>query len=425
MSSITDNKWSALTMSTLAYTVNFAVWTMFAIIGMGIKDEMSLSETQFGLLVATPIFSGALSRLPLGIMVERLGGRLVFILQLLFVAIPTYGLSFATEYWQYLFFGFFIGIAGGSFSVGITYTSSWFEARQQGLALGIFGAGNIGVAVTNLVAPMIMLSSGWRTVPQYYAIALIAIAVLFLLFTSIDPKHRERKKTSQYPAFDEQIRPLGDLRVWRLGFYYFFVFGGFVSLALWLPQYFVGEYGFDLTTASYAALAFLVPSTVARALGGWISDRIGARQVNWWVFWICIVCLFFLSYPQTTMIIHGTDREIKLAIGISVYTFIALIFVMGMAMGFGKASVFRLVYDFYPRNMGVVGGMVGFLGAVGGSTLPVLFGIAADLTSIRSSCFMLLYGVLGTCMIWMYYAIKLDDHLERIREAKDKDFFST
>ena len=422
MFSIANSKWSALSMSTLAFTLNFAVWTMFAILGIGIKAEIGLSETQFGLLVATPMLSGAFARLPMGLLAERFGGRLVFTMQLLFVAAPTYGLAFASDYWHYLVFGLFVGIAGASFSVGVTYISAWFDANEQGLAMGIFGAGNVGVAISNLLIPFIMFSYGWREVPQYYAAALVVMAVLFWVFTATDPRHLKRQESGEHPSFEEHMRPVLELRVWRMGFYYFFVFGGFVSLALWLPQYFVNEYGLTLQNASYATLAFTLPAAFVRVLGGWFADNIGARNVNWWVFWICMVCLFFLSYPQTTMTIHGIDREVNLNIGINVYLFTAIIFIMGVAMGFGKASIFKLVHDYYPNNMGAVGGMVGSIGAMGGFVLPILFGIAADLTSIRSSCFMLLYGVLGLCMIWMYYAIKLDEHLERVREANSSDF---
>ena len=122
-------------------------------------------------------------------------------------------------------------------------------------------------------------------------------------------------------------------------------------MALWLPRYFVDEYGLSLINASYLTLAFTLPGTLVRALGGWLSDQIGARQVNWMVFWICMVCLFVLSYPETSMTIHGIDKEISLNIGVNVYVFTALIFVMGIAMGFGRASIYRLVHDYYPNNM--------------------------------------------------------------------------
>ena len=157
-------QWSVLTMNTVAFACNFAVWTMFSIIGIKIKDELGLSDTQFGVLVATPILTGSLTRLPLGIMTDRFGGRIVFFIQMLLVAIPTYGLAFADEYWQYLVIGLFVGLAGGSFAIGIAYTSAWFDDKRQGTAMGIFGAGNAGAAITNLVAPMIVVAFGWRMV---------------------------------------------------------------------------------------------------------------------------------------------------------------------------------------------------------------------------------------------------------------------
>ena len=143
---------------------------MFSIIGIRIKAELGLNETEFGLLVATAILTGSLVRLPLGVLTDRYGGRTVFMIQMLLVAIPTYGLAFATEYWQYLIIGLFVGLAGGSFAIGIAYTSAWFPKESQGTAMGIFGAGNAGAAVTNLVAPTIVVALGWRAVPQVSAI---------------------------------------------------------------------------------------------------------------------------------------------------------------------------------------------------------------------------------------------------------------
>ena len=399
-------QWSVLTMNTLAFACNFAVWTMFSIIGIKIKLELSLSDTQFGVLVATPILTGSLTRLPLGIITDRYGGRIVFFIQMLLVAIPTYGLAFATEYWQYLVIGLFVGLAGGSFAIGIAYTSAWFESRRQGTAMGIFGAGNAGAAITNLVAPMIVVAFGWRMVPQVYSVAMVVMAVIFWFFTFPDPAQQKRAASGDHISLADQLAPLKELRVWRFGMYYFFVFGGFVALALWLPKYYVGEYGMSLKTASLITMCFTLPSGLIRALGGWMSDRFGARNVNWGVFWVCLVCLFVVSYPQTTYIVHGMSQDHRFAIGTNVWVFTALIFVIGIAQGIGKASVYRIIHDYYPDNMGSVGGMVGVIGGLGGFTLPILFGMASDLLDVRSSCFMLLFGVVAACMISMNIAIR-------------------
>ena len=395
-----------LTMNTVAFAVNFAVWTMFSIIGIKIKDELGLSNTEFGLLVATPILTGSLVRLPLGILTDRFGGKIVFFIQMILVAIPTYGLSFATEYWQYLTIGLFVGLAGGSFAIGIAYTSAWFPKERQGTAMGIFGAGNAGAAITNLVAPLIIVAAGWRAVPEIYSLSMLAMAILFWFTTYPDPLHEERKRSKTKFSLAQQLEPLTEARVWRFGLAYYFVFGGFVALALWLPKYYVGEYGLSLTDAALITMAFTLPSGLIRALGGWMSDKWGGDRITWIVFWVSIICLFLVSYPPTTLIVHGIEGDVTLNVGIGIVMFTVLIFIIGIAQGIGKASVYRSLADYYPSNMGSVGGLVGVIGGLGGFTLPIMFGIAADMIGVRSSCFMLMYFVLAGVMIWTYAASK-------------------
>ncbi|MCB1780031.1 MAG: MFS transporter [Candidatus Competibacteraceae bacterium] len=401
-------------MNTLAFAVNFAVWTMFSIIGIRIKQQLNLNETEFGLLVATPILTGSLVRLPLGILTDRFGGRIVFFIQMILVAIPIYGLAFATQYWQYLTLGLFVGLAGGSFATGIAYTSAWFSKERQGTAMGIFGAGNAGSAITNLVAPLLVVAYGWRMVPQVYSIAMLIMAVVFWFFTYPDPKTEERKKSGVKLTLGQQLTPLMDLRVWRFGVAYYFVFGGFVALALWLPKYYVGEYGLDLKTASFVTMLFTLPSGVIRALGGWISDRYGGSQTTWWVFWISLISLFFLCYPQTTMTVHTLRGDVSLNVGLGVISFTVLVFIIGIAQGIGKASVYRSLADYYPNNMGSVGGLVGVIGGLGGFTMPIMFGIAVDAIGVRSSAYMIMFVILAATMLWTWLAER--DEREAILE---------
>ncbi len=399
-------QYSVLAMNTLAFTVNFMVWTMFSIIGIKIKSELSLNETEFGLLVATPILTGSLSRLPLGLLTDRFGGRIVYFVQMILVAVSTYGLAFADQYWQYLVIGLCVGLAGGSFAIGIAYTSAWFGKQQQGTALGIFGAGNAGAAVTNMVAPLIVVAFGWRAVPEVYSVAMLVMAVVFWFFTYPDPQLEERRQTDNLPTLADQLAPLWDLRVWRFGLSYYFVFGGFVALALWLPKYYMQEFNLSLTEASYLALAFTLPSGIFRILGGWFSDKWGGGTVAWWVFWIAIICLFFLSYPPTTFTVHGISGDITFDLAVSVIFFTFLVLIVGIAQGIGSASVYRSLADDYPTNMGAVGGLVGVIGGLGGFSLPIMFGIAADATGVRSSAFMLMYAVLAGVMIWTWLAAR-------------------
>jgi NNP family nitrate/nitrite transporter-like MFS transporter len=415
-------RYAVLTMSTLAFTVNFAVWTVFSVIGVRIREELGLNDTEFGLLVATPILTGSLTRLPLGVLTDRFGGRVVFFIQMILVAIPTYGLAFATAYWHYLIIGLFVGLAGGSFAIGIAYTSAWFPKEKQGTAMGIFGAGNAGAAVTNLAAPLIIVALGWRAVPQIYSIVMLVMAVAFWFLTWPDPKLEERRRTGTFRTVGEQLAPLVEPRVWRFGLSYYFVFGGFVALALWLPQYYVAEYGLALETAAFITMLFTLPSGVIRALGGWISDKVGGAAVTWWVFWVSLVCLFFLSYPPTTFVVHGMHGDVMFEIAVGVILFTCLIFVVGIAQGIGKASVYRSLADHYPENMGSVGGLVGVIGGLGGFTLPIMFGVVADATGVRSSTFMVMFAVVAGVMIWSWLATRSEREalLERDPALRDQ-----
>ncbi len=390
---------SVLTMNTLAFTACFAVWVMFSIIGIPIKELLALNETQFGILIATPILTGSLFRLPVGIWTDRYGGRIVYFILMLCTILPLYLIGEATQYWQFLVLGLFVGIAGASFSVGIAYTARWFTKEKQGFAMGIFGAGNAGAALTKFVAPSIVVAYGWQTVPQVYAVAMFVVVVFFWMFTYSDPEH----KVGEHVTLGDQLKLLKDPRIWKYMQYYSLVFGGFVGLSLWMTKYYIAEYGFELTTAALMAAIFVLPSGLIRALGGWSSDKFGAYKVTWWVMWISWICLFIMSYPQTQMVIKTIDGEVSVGIGLNVWAFTALLFIVGIAWGFGKASVFKFLSDEYPDNIGVASGIVGLAGGMGGFMLPIMFGALIDLTGVNSVVFMLLYGATCVSLVWMHY----------------------
>lgn len=387
-----------LSMSTLAFTVCFMVWMMFAVLGVPIKELLQLNETQFGLLAATPVLTGSLVRLPLGMLTDRFGGRVVFLLLMLACVLPIYLIAEATAYWQFLVLGLFVGLAGGSFSVGIAYVAKWFDKDNQGLAMGIFGAGNAGSALTKFLAPALIAWGSWQLVPQVFSAILFITALLFWFFTSDNKAHRVASSVS----LGEQLAALKDPAVWRYCQYYSIVFGGYVALALWMTKYYVQEYGFSLQTAALLAACFSLPGGVLRAVGGWMSDKWGAQSVTWWVLWVSWVCLFLLSYPQTDFTIQTVNGPKTFHIGLNAWVFTALMFVIGIAWAFGKASVFKYIADDYPQNMGAISGIVGLAGGLGGFILPILFGALVDLTGVRSSAFMLLYGVVWVSLIWMY-----------------------
>ncbi len=390
---------SVLAMNTIAFTACFAVWVMFSIIGIPIKELLALNETQFGLLVATPILTGSLFRLPVGMMTDKFGGRIVYFILLLATIIPLWFIGSATQYWQFLVLGLFVGIAGASFSVGIAYTARWFSREHQGFAMGIFGAGNAGAALTKFVAPALVVAYGWQMVPKVYAVAMFVVAVLFWMFTYTDPDH----KVASHVTLRHQLKMLRDPRIWKYMQYYSLVFGGFVGLSLWMTKYYISEYGFELQTAALLAAIFVLPSGLIRALGGWFSDKFGAYKVTWWVMWISWVCLFIMSYPQTAMTLKTLNGDFSVHIGLNVWAFTGLLFVLGIAWGFGKASVFKFLSDEYYEDIGVASGIVGLAGGMGGFLLPIMFGAMIDLTGVNTTVFMLLYGATSVSLIWMHY----------------------
>ena len=405
----------ALWMSTLAFTVCFAVWTIFSIIGIRIKDELGLSETEFGLLVGTPILTGSLSRIFLGIWTDRYGGRLVFTLTMLATSVATVLLAFAHTYPQVLLAALGVGLAGGSFAVGVAYVSRFFPQGRQGTALGIFGVGNVGAAVTKFAAPFVLLAWGWQAVALTWAAVLAVTAVVFWLTTFDDPVLVERRKTGAAPKpYLLELSVLRDMRVWRFAFYYFFVFGAFVALALWLPRYLIGVYGFNIATAGMIGALYSIPASIFRAYGGVLSDRVGARTVMYWSLGVSAAATLVLSLPPTTYVVRGIKGDIASHLELGVAGFIVAAFVLGFFMSLGKAAVFKHIAMYYPNNVGAVGGLVGMIGGLGGFVLPIAFGALNDLTGLWSSCFMLLFVVVVAALVWMDVSVRRMQRGDRV-----------
>ena len=403
----------ALWLSTISFTVCFAVWTIFAIIGVQIKKDLGLTETQFGLLVGTPILTGSLIRLILGIWSDQYGGRVVFTLTMLSAAVMTVLLTQAYDYPTFLLAALGVGIAGGSFSVGVAYVVKWYPKEKQGTALGIFGAGNVGAAVTKFAAPVIMVAYGWKTVALVWAAALFVMAIIFFLFTKDDPDLARRRATGEKPEkLMAMLEPLKNVQVWRFSLYYFFVFGGFVALALWLPRYLMGVYGLTITAAGMVGAAYSIPASVFRAYGGHLSDKFGARRIMYWTFMVAVVCTFILSYPPTAYTVQGIRGPVSFTLSMGVIGFMVVASVLGFFMSLGKAAVYKHIPVYYPDRVGAVGGVVGLVGGLGGFVLPIAFGALSDLTGVWQSCFWLLFAIVSISLVWMHVSI-----LQMEREA--------
>ena len=397
----------ALWVSTIAFTVCFAVWTLFAIIGIQIKADLGLNETQFGLLIGTPILTGSLVRIFLGIWTDQYGGRRVYTVVMLAAALATFLLAYAHTYTQFLIAALGVGIAGGSFAVGVAYVSRWYPAEKQGTALGIFGAGNVGAAVTKFCAPFVMVAYGWQVTAQVWAIGIAVMGVIFWFTTKEDPIEMERRAKGARPVSAWlELDALRNVQVWRFSLYYFFAFGAFVALSLWLPRYLIGVYGLDIESAGMLAAAYSIPASLFRAYGGHLADRYGARRIMYWMFGVSVLVTFILAYPPTDYIVQGIKGPIHFHMSTGIVTFTSLVFVLGFFMSLGKAAVYKHIPVYYPNNVGSVGGLVGMIGGLGGFVLPIVFGVLNDLTGIWTSCFMLLFLIASISLAWMHVAIR-------------------
>lgn len=409
-----------LWVSTFAFTVLFAVWLMLGVLGLKIKGERQLllgdlplasmsdaeikvaADSRFEWLLAASILSGSLLRLNFGIWADRFGGRKIMILMLLACAIPTLWLSFAKSFFELMICALLFGVAGNSFAVGIAWNSAWFPAARKGTALGIFGAGNVGAAGTKMLVvlfPAILtlvpdsgyfngwIPGAWRIVPVIYAIVLVLTALAtYLLTPAID--HVPGKGRS----LSDMLAPLRYVRVWRFGVYYVVVFGAYVALSAWLPNYYVSTYQVELTTAALLTSLYIFPASLLRPLGGWLSDRYGPRVVTYSVFVAMILATIPLSLPTRIL-------------SLDVYEFTTLVFLVGVFMGVGKASVYKYVPNYFPADVGAVGGLVGTLGALGGFILPKTFGWLGRSTGSPQAAFYALLFLSIFCLVWLQLVI--------------------
>jgi MFS transporter, NNP family, nitrate/nitrite transporter len=478
---ISSVSYRILFLNTLAFTICFAVWTFNGVLVTYLVDNniMQWGAVEIGWLLGIPIFTGSILRLPVGILTDRYGGKWVFAFLLLFCAIPMYFVAFADSFLSFALLSFGFGVAGASFAVGIGYTSVWFPKNWQGRALGIFGAGNAGAALTTLLAPTLLnvftnngeTLENWRILPQVYAAALVVMAILFILFTI------NKKPDAPPRTLVQVLSPLQNIRVWRFGFYYFLVFGCFVAFAQWLVPYFVNVYGATLVVAGLFASLFSLPSGVIRALGGWMSDKMGARRVMFWVFRWSIILSALLMIPrmdiitpgkgvvaakngkvndvtENSIIVNNTEyvyvpksevqakmddphgiaeflpykyswqepvvtpgdevrkRELlaqgktQISFQANMWVYAILVLLIGIVWGIGKAGVYRFIPDYFPNEVGVVGGMVGVIGGLGGFICPILFGYLLDWTGLWTSSWMLMLLISVICYYWMQRVVR-------------------
>jgi NNP family nitrate/nitrite transporter-like MFS transporter len=425
-----------LWLSTIAFTVMFAVWLMLGVLGLEIKKDAGLMlgdsaagmsaeaikvevQQRFEWLLAVTILAGSILRLSFGIWADRYGGRNMMVLLLLVTAIPTYWLAHASSYTELLICAALFGLAGNSFTVGISWCSAWFPERSKGMALGVFGAGNVGASGTKILVILMpslltlvpaagllggLIPGGWRVIPVFYTFLLVAMSVALLVAC---PKP-DRKPGKGRPMA-EMLAPLKFVRVWRFSLYYVVVFGAYVALSAWLPDYYRTNYFADLPQQDGVRMAalltalFIFPACLLRPLGGYLSDRFGPRVVTYSMFILMTVATIPLCLPATVL-------------PLGVTAFAALLFLVGVGMGIAKASVYKYVPDYFPNDVGAVGGLVGMLGALGGFILPKAFGVLGRASGAPQAAFIALLGITLGSLVWLHVVVMRIKAAEKVAE---------
>mgnify|MGYP001274473073 CR=1 FL=1 len=414
-----DPRGRVLWLSTAAFTLLFNVWMMLGVLGIPIRKELALTDAQLEWLIATAILSGSLLRLNFGIWADVYGGGRLMTVLLLGAAVPTYLFSQAQTYGQLLICTALFGLAGNSFSVGVAWNSVWFPQRLKGRALGVFGAGNVGAAGTKLLVAFVpavltavpaagyfggALPGGWRSIPATYAALLVLMAIAtFCLGPTPD------RRPGRGRSLRDMLAPLSHTRVWRFGLYYVVVFGAYVALSGWLPKFYIDRYGVSLSAAALLTASFIIPASLLRPFGGYLADRWGPRSVTYSVFIVMIAALLLLSLPNGQFVVDtlqgSTTAPLIFTYRLGLGSVALLTFVVGCAMGIGKASVYKYIPDYFPQDVGAVGGIVGMLGALGGFILPPAFGLFGRWSGVPQLAFAALLALTVWSLAWLHLAV--------------------
>jgi len=391
-------------LSPLAFALVFASWTIFAVLGVELKRSLGFGEVQFATLLAMPLFTGAVAALPMAAFARRFGGRRVMIGCLLLICPFLWGIALSRSYADFLLTGAGLGLGAGSLAAGLVYVATLGPRRHAGLALGLYGAGMLGAGLTYCLLPLISQAYGWPMAPKLYLLPVLLVAVLLWLFADDEPGcPAASDATAAVRPRSLLGRCLPPLAVWRLALYYSFFYGTFVALALWLPGYLAAQYQLPLQQAALAALSFTLPGGTGQILGGALADRRDFRDLRWWVSACVMACLFVLSYPDFSMQIHGVHGDLELHFAMPLTGFLALLALMGLAMGVGKGSLMCLLHRDHGDDMARAGGLALCLGGLFAALLPLMFVLGNEWIGIRTAGFMFLYAALAVCMLLMLW----------------------
>ena len=364
-----------LGLATVAFALCFAVWGMLAPLAPGLQDDLGLSNTETAVMIAIPVLLGSLLRIPLGMLTDRFGGRLIFTIMLGYSAGAALLLGFASSYAALLGAGLLLGGAGASFAIGVPYVSEQFSKSRQGLAIGIYGMGNIGTAVAAFSVPALRDAGGQVLAGVVFAAVVGVYAVIWLSMA--------REPAGQRPTPPKYREVLGaGWKLWRLALFYFVTFGGFVAMAIFLPKLLTDWFDFSLADAGLRAAGFTLVATAARPIGGVLSDRAGARG-------ILVISFVGISLDAVGLSWQASDPTI---VPVTIFCL-----TMAAFFGLGNGAVFKLVPLNFPNATGAATGIVGAAGGLGGFFPPLLLGVIKDATGEFVLAFVLLVAFALLC----------------------------
>jgi NNP family nitrate/nitrite transporter-like MFS transporter len=345
-----------LALATIGFAVNFWAWALLSPLGPRFKELLDLSGSQQALLVAVPVIVGSLGRIPVGAMTDRFGGRVMFPLVSVATIAPVLflGLFGQDSYAALLVGGFFLGIAGTSFAIGVPFVNAWYPPHRRGFAIGVFGAGMGGTAISALTTVKLVKGVGEQAPFLITAVALAAYAVVAWLFLRDAPG----RTVPTTPVLKRMAAAARLPIAWQAGVLYAVAFGGYVAFSVYLPAYLKTAYGLEQADAANRMAGFVVLAVLMRPVGGWLSDRFGPVPVLVGVFGVVAV---------------GASVQ-ALTPGLAPVGTMAFL-TMAAALGAGSGATFALLArNAPPSQVGSVTGLVGAAGGLGGFVPPLVMG---------------------------------------------------
>ena len=339
------------------FDISFMVWVLLGPLAPFLRDELALTATERGLLVAVPLLGGSFFRPVLGILGDRIGGRRAGLIGLALTLVPlVLGWKFAHDLWHFYAIGLLLGVAGASFAVALPLASRWYPPEHQGLAMGIAGAGNSGSLLATLAAPRLAERFGWATTFGLMLLPVLLVAVAFALLAKDSPQQRPRQTWRDYTGVLKEPDALWFCALYAL------TFGGFVGFTSFLTTFFNEQYHVSKVSAGDFTTLVVVAGSLLRPIGGWLSDRIGGYRL----------LLGLLMVVASALALASTLPPLPAVI--------AILFVALGCLGMGHGAVFQLVPQRFADRMGLVTGIVGAAGGLGGFFLPSMLGAIKDST---------------------------------------------